>query len=90
MGIYTHHFLINNQRFCNQWYDQAAQPKNMTFSQRKSWAEKSFDFDNFSIIFLFHFAWVMWDNCSVKPTISSFPWILSLPLVFIFNLIGSV
>ena len=28
-------------------YDQAAQPQNMTFSQRKSWAEKSSDLSMF-------------------------------------------
>ena len=43
-------FLINYQRFCKQWYDQAAQPQNMTFSQCKSCADKSFDLDNFQLI----------------------------------------
>ena len=38
---------INYQRFCKQWYDQAAQPQNMTFFQRKLRAEKSFDFNCF-------------------------------------------
>ena len=40
-------FLRNYQRFSKQWYDQAAQPQNMTFSQRKSGAEKSSDIYNF-------------------------------------------
>ena len=48
-----YHFLINYQRFCTQWYDQAAQPQNMTFSQRKSGAKKSSDIDNFSNDFYF-------------------------------------
>ena len=40
-------FQINYQHFCKQWYDQAAKPQNMTFSQRKLRAEKSFDFNYF-------------------------------------------
>ena len=54
-------FSINYQRFCKQWYDQAAQPKNI-FSQRKSWAEKGLILIIFNK-FLFYFAWVIWDNC---------------------------
>ena len=46
-------FLINYQRFRKQWYDQAAQPQNMTFSQRKAGEENPFDFDNFSVNFYF-------------------------------------
>ena len=53
MRIYTNYFFFNYQRFCKQWYDQAAQPQNMTFSQCKSCAEKSFDLDNFSVNFYF-------------------------------------
>ena len=48
-----YYFSINYQRFCKQWYDQAAQPQNMTFSQPKSGAEKSSDVHNFSINFHF-------------------------------------
>ena len=48
-------FLRNYQRFSKQWYDQAAQPQNMTFSQRKSGAEKFPDNYNFSINFYFTF-----------------------------------
>ena len=33
------------------WNDQAAQSQNMTFSQRKSWAGKSSDFNYFSFNF---------------------------------------
>ena len=42
---------MNYQRFCEQWYDQAAQPQSMTFSQPKSGAEKSSNVNNFSINF---------------------------------------
>ena len=44
---------MNYQRFGKQWYDQAAQPPNMTFSQRKSGAQNSSDVHNFSINFIF-------------------------------------
>ena len=45
--------LMNYQCFCKQRYDQAAQPQNMTLSQRKSCAEKSLDNNDF--LFNFHF-----------------------------------
>ena len=44
------------------WYDKAAQPQNMTFSQRKSWAA-SF------LVSIFYIARVIVEKCSVKPTI---------------------
>ena len=44
---------MNYQRFCNQWYDHAAQSQNMKFSQRKSGAKKSSDIYNFSTKFNF-------------------------------------
>ena len=49
----TYHFLINHQCFCKQRCVQAAQPQNMTFSQRKSWAVKSSDINNFLFDFYF-------------------------------------
>ena len=41
--------------FFKQWYDRAAQPQNMTFSQRtgKSYAEKSYDINIFQVNFHF-------------------------------------
>ena len=40
--MYTYHFLINNKCLCKQWYDQAAQPQNMTFPQCKARVEVIF------------------------------------------------
>ena len=44
---------MNHQYFCEQWYDQAAQPQNMTFSQRKSPEEKVSDMMDFYSILIF-------------------------------------
>ena len=42
-------FLTTINVFVSNGYDQAAQLQNMTCSQRKSWTEKSIDFNKFSI-----------------------------------------
>ena len=34
-------FKINYQRFCKQWYDQAAQPQNMTYFLNVRYKQKS-------------------------------------------------
>ena len=77
-------FLINYQRFSMQWYDQAAQPQNMTFSQRKSAAEKSSYILLISDIFLIFIIFILLclsklrklfgETCNFED-ILSFPWI---------------
>ena len=55
----------------------------MTFSQRKSWAEKSFDFDNFSINFILlrlSYLRYLFGKIYNFENILSFPWILILNL----------